>query len=57
MPWERDVKETCSRCFRFYQDDEEDDSHGTGLCWQCFEVDLEEFEEERRRRIAEENEY
>jgi hypothetical protein len=51
------MMETCSRCFRMYRDGEEDDSHGTGLCCDCFEIELEEFEEHRRRRIAEQNEY
>lgn len=49
--------ETCKRCKLQYRDDEGDDGFETGLCYQCFEEGLEEYEEARRRKIAERNEY
>jgi hypothetical protein len=48
---------TCRKCKRSYFDDEDDDAFDTGLCYQCFEDGLEEHEERKRRRIAEQNEY
>jgi len=47
----------CKRCQREYHDDEDDDGFETGLCYQCFEDSLEEYEERRRERIARANEY
>lgn len=47
----------CRKCRRLYFDDEDNDEFETGLCYQCFEDGLEEHEERKRRRIAEQNEY
>lgn len=47
----------CKLCGRPYLDDEDADEHGTGLCYHCFEDGVEEAEERRLRRIAEQNEY
>lgn len=47
----------CKRCRLSYREDEDDDGFGTGLCYECFETSLEEYEEQRRERIARENEY
>lgn len=51
------MMQTCKRCHRKYFDDEDDDGFETMLCYECFEESLEEYEELRRRRIAERNEY
>lgn len=51
------INGTCRRCRRPYHDDEDSDEFETGLCYECFEAGLEEFEERRRQRIAEANEY
>jgi hypothetical protein len=48
---------TCKRCQQGYREDEDDDGFETGLCYQCFEDSLEEYEERRRERIAKANEY
>lgn len=48
---------TCRKCRRPYHEDEDDDGFETGLCYECFEGGLEDFEERRRQRIAEANEY
>ena len=47
----------CKECDRTYFYDEENDEFGTGLCCYCFEGALEQYEEDRRRKIAERNEY
>jgi hypothetical protein len=47
----------CRKCERRYVDDEDDDGFETGLCYECFETGLEDYEENRRRKIAERNEY
>jgi hypothetical protein len=50
----------CKKCHRMFKEDgaEDDDlSVGTGLCYDCFEEGVEEYEERRRRKIAEQNEY
>lgn len=47
----------CKKCLIAYVDEEGSDEFGTGLCYECFESSLEEFEERRRERIARENEY
>mgnify|MGYP001614274603 CR=1 FL=1 len=50
----------CKKCQCQYREDFSDDddpSIGTGLCYYCFEDGVEEYEEKRRRRIAEQNEY
>lgn len=50
----------CKKCQCRYQEEHSDDddlSIGTGLCYHCFEEGVEEYEEKRRRRIAEQNEY
>lgn len=50
-------KQRCRRCNSLYEDDEDNDEFGTGLCYFCFEDSLEEYEERKRQRIAEQNEY
>ena len=47
----------CKRCDKTYIEEPETDNEGSGLCYFCFEVSLEEYEERRRERIAEQNEY
>jgi protein-arginine kinase activator protein McsA len=47
----------CKKCRQPYEDDEDADEYGTGLCYHCFEESLEELEERRRERIARANEY
>jgi protein-arginine kinase activator protein McsA len=47
----------CRKCRLPYFDDEEADEFGTGLCYECFECSIEEYEERKRERIARENEY
>ena len=54
MPGEAFV---CKSCRRKFVDDEDNDGYGTGLCYECFEDELENYEEKQRRRIAEQNEY
>ena len=51
------MKPVCKKCRLPYHEDEDDDEFGTGLCYHCFEEGIEEYEERRRRRIAEQNEY
>lgn len=47
----------CKKCNRKFLADEDDDEYGTGLCYECFEEGVEEYEIKRRERIARENEY
>ena len=58
-PWFENMPHgaVCKKCNRPYQDDPDDDGHGTKLCYECFEESLEDFEEKRRERIARSNEY
>jgi hypothetical protein len=49
--------DVCKQCHLKFHDDEDDDGFKTGLCFRCFEDSLEEYEERRRRKIAERNEY
>jgi hypothetical protein len=49
---------TCKKCrLPYYDDDEEADEYRTGLCYECFEASIEEYEERKRERIARQNEY
>ncbi|WP_316216609.1 hypothetical protein [Bradyrhizobium sp. SZCCHNR3003] len=48
---------SCKNCFRVFREDEDDDECGTWLCCECFETALDDYEERRRRLIAERNEY
>lgn len=50
-------KQVCRKCRRPYVEDEDDDGYRTGLCYECFEEGVEEYEIKRRERIARENEY
>ena len=52
-----EARPICRRCHEEFYSEEGDDNHGTKLCYFCFEESLEEFEENRRRKIAERNEY
>ncbi len=52
-----DKQPVCKRCRLSYYEDEDYDSFETGLCYNCFEDSLEEYEELRRERIARANEY
>lgn len=47
----------CKKCRHLYTEVEEDDSFGTGLCYECFEDSVEDAEIRRRERIARANEY
>jgi hypothetical protein len=47
----------CKECGKTCIEDEDADEHGTGLCCYCFEGELEDYEDNKRRRIAEQNEY
>lgn len=47
----------CKECDRPCVDDEDAEEHSTGLCSYCFEGALEDYEDDKRRRIAEDNEY
>lgn len=56
MPRREDAAR-CRKCRQPFVCDEDDDEYGTGLCYWCFEGGVEEHEERRRQRIAEQNEY
>lgn len=47
----------CRKCKLPYREEPDDDAFETGLCYHCFEDSLEDYEERRRQRIAEQNEY
>lgn len=47
----------CKKCRDLYVDHEDSDEYDTGLCYECFEGELEKHEERRRERIARANEY
>lgn len=47
----------CKKCEQKAAYEYGDDNEGTGLCYYCFEDGMEEYEERRRQRIAEANEY
>lgn len=47
----------CRKCQHAYREHEDDDGLGTGLCGDCFEASVEDYEERKRERIARENEY
>lgn len=51
------MKLKCKVCQEIYCEEYDDDNEGTGMCSWCFEGALENYEEWRRQRIAEQNEY
>ena len=50
-------KSVCRKCHMSFFDDVDADEYGTGLCHHCFEEGVEEYEEKKRQRISEQNEY
>ncbi len=46
-PWFASIKggSVCKKCHRPYIDEEDNDEHGTGLCYECFEDGVDEAEE------------